>query len=483
MSLKFSMFPRTIRAKIVFWFTVIVTGILCVFSILVYLNLRNNLYEDTDNLLELKAEGVIDNIDEYWETQKLLKANGLNFGEIVSRELGEMPIDPKLADISFGIFSLQGARLASSERAVLTLSSHKALTEALAGKSSFENQGGGPGRKTIPGRVLTVPIIEEGNLICILQVFKSLRFIDAALKKLQVTILILIPLALILASATALLLANVIVSPLSRIIAAARHITAENLKSRIKAPNTDDEIRQLADTFNQMLAKLETSFSAQKQIVQDISHELRTPLTILKGEIEVVLKKLRSQDEYKTALSSNLEEIDKISRIVENLLMLARFDSQQMALDVKKIDLAGLLDGILADMRILADAKHLTFKSLLDPDIPVRADEAHLRRAVINILDNAIKYTPPGGTVSVTLEKRPDTAVISISDTGIGIAKKDLVLIFDRFYRADSSRSSTGFGLGLSLAKAIVEAHRGTLDVRSELHRGTTFVLSLPSVV
>jgi len=292
--------------------------------------------------------------------------------------------------------------------------------------------------------------------------------------------LLFLPASLLLAVVTGWLLADVTLRPLNSFIKTVRHISADRLSARVEAPATKDEMRLLADTFNDMLGKLEQAFAMQKQIVQDVSHELRTPLTILKGEIEVALKKVRSRDEYQSTLTSSLEEIDRINRMVENLLFLARFDSRQFVFELKEILLTPFLEVIINDVRVLADQKDIELKSELRADVFVRADRGNLKRAMINVLDNAVKYTPAQGTVVVSLTKQNDRAIIRVSDTGGGIEAARLPFVFDRFYRADTARASAGFGLGLSIAKAIVEAHRGSIEVTSVIGHGSVFTVSLP---
>jgi signal transduction histidine kinase len=233
-----------------------------------------------------------------------------------------------------------------------------------------------------------------------------------------------------------------------------------------------------------MLDKIERSFATQRHFMQDISHELRTPLTILKGELEVALKRDRSQDEYSSILRSNLEEINNINRIVENLLMLLRFDTGEAALKKESVDAAVLLESVINDLRAIATQKNLTV-TFLSGDIGkiiLEADKEKLRRAFINIIDNAIKYTPPNGNISVLLDKEKDYVKIVFKDTGMGIAKEDLPFIFDRFYRADKSRSDSSFGLGLSIVKSIVESHRGFVEAASRPGDGTEFTIRLPII-
>jgi heavy metal sensor kinase len=259
-----------------------------------------------------------------------------------------------------------------------------------------------------------------------------------------------------------------------------RQITAENLQLRLSLPDTKDEIKQLAETFNDMLEKINRSFVSQKQFIQDVSHELRTPLTVLKGELEVALKRDRSADAYRFILQSNLEEIDKIHRILEDLLVLARLDSEDTTLKKKPADIVQFIRDIVGDVEILTQQKGITISLHAGESVILDFDRERMRRVFFNILDNAIKFTPEHGNITLTLAKENHIIVIRVSDTGVGIPQEDLPFIFDRFYRADKSRSSEGFGLGLSITKSIIQAHKGAIACNSEPGRGTTFTISLP---
>jgi heavy metal sensor kinase len=265
-------------------------------------------------------------------------------------------------------------------------------------------------------------------------------------------------------------------------IATARQITAENMSLRIAPPETQDEIRELAETFNEMLEKIQQVFISQKQFIQDISHELRTPLTIMRGELEVALKRQRSVEEYSSILQSSLEETAKIGQLLENLLALARLDSSSVSLARDNADISAIMRDILDDMEILAHQKGIEIDFVSQEGIIIPIDKDQIMRSFINILENAIKYTPEKGRVSVEVIREDAYAFITISDTGIGIPEQDLPHIFDRFYQVDSSRSSAGFGLGLSIALSIIEAHGGSITVESTPKQGTTFLISLPMV-
>ena len=485
------MFPQTIKTKIILWFLFAMAGILLMFSLLVYTNLRSNLYADTDDLLELKAEGVVDYLEAYWKMEKeqallrgekmdlFLRINSLDFVEMAQRGVREIPVDPNLVDMSVQLFAANGVYLVGTKKVDgINRFPTDILEVAQRGKSFFLDM------STIPikSRAIVVPVMEGPKILCLVLVSKPLTFVYDSLRRLKMILFFLWPLSLGAAGLTGLFLARVVLKPLRQIIRIVQQITDGNLKARVMIPDTKDEIKRLADTFNVMLDELDRSFTTQRQMVQDISHELRTPLTILKGEIEVALKKVRSTEEYTTTLASSLEEINRINRIVENLLTLARFDSQQVPFRFERTSLPRVLTEIADEVRVLVEQKKIRAKVSLLPEAWVMADEGHLRRAVLNLLDNAIKYTPEQGQVDLSMDVQGGNVCLRIADTGMGIAQQDLPFIFDRFYRVDQARSSKGFGLGLSLAKTIIEAHHGRIEVQSVVSQGTVFSIFLPLV-
>jgi len=485
---------KAVRFKIIFWHTLTLTIIISLFSIFLYSNFKSNLYGDLDDLLQSKTEGIADSIDTYWETEKLdaLKAgikqdvfskiNNINFVKIAQRWVKEKSNDPRLINIIVQIFDADGNNIAASKNIPsITVLSKETLRFVLKGSGYFDNLNSElPDRKILSLRALTTPVIENNKIAYIVQVTSPLAQVDAVLNRLRFILSLLLPAAIFLTGVVGLFLAEIILRPLEKIIKTVRQITAENLKLRVDLPDTKDEIKRLADTFNDMLEKLDKSFSSQQQFIHDISHELRTPLTILKGELEVTLKKVRSQKEYESILFSSLEELNKINRITDNLLMLARFENKDVLLKIKSLDLNQLIQNILEDINILSEQKGIQINFSSEEGIILEADESQLRRAILNILDNAIKYTAEDRKIFVTIEKDNNDAKIKINDTGIGIAKENLPFIFDRFYRVDKSRNTNGFGLGLSIAKSIIEVHKGKIEVQSQLNQGTTFIIFLP---
>jgi heavy metal sensor kinase len=265
-------------------------------------------------------------------------------------------------------------------------------------------------------------------------------------------------------------------------IGTVRQITGANLDTRVTVPENMDEIRELAETFNDMLERINRSFAIQRQFMQDVSHELKTPLTVIRGEMEVALKRERSIHEYRDILESNLDEIKKINRILESLLALARFDSDAESLHKEPADITVLIKEILTDIEILALQKNIEITVISETsDRSVNIDKERMRRVFYNIFDNAIKYSGENGKIEIDIERINEEVFINISDTGPGISEEDIPYIFDRFYRADKARCSEGFGLGLSIAKSIVKAHGGNIEVKSRTGEGATFIISLPA--
>jgi heavy metal sensor kinase len=318
-------------------------------------------------------------------------------------------------------------------------------------------------------------------MVYIIQIASPLTSLFSTFKNLKLILFLLLPISIVFSGMMGALLAKLSLNPVNRIVDTMHQITAENLKLRITIPETKDEIRRLAETFNEMLDRLEKTFSSQRQFIEDLAHELKTPLSVLKGELEVTLKKLRTPREYESTLSSSLEEANRIIKIVEDLLMLAWYDSNMVPFDMAPLDIGLLFHDALEDIKILAEQKNIDLRLTSQGKAIVYGDGDKLKLLFFNILDNAMKYTPSGGKVFVEISEEKNQAKVIISDTGIGIPKDELPRIFERFYRINKARNQGGFGLGLSIAKSIVEAHRGIIEVESELDKGTTFKISLPS--
>lgn len=325
--------------------------------------------------------------------------------------------------------------------------------------------------------------VQVGSIQYAIEAGASTQQLDRSLEEFRALLFALGPAFLILAALGGHWLSRRALAPVDQITRAARDIGAQDLSHRLAVPQTRDELQRLTDTLNEMLSRLEAAFQRVTQFTADASHELRTPVSVMRTNAEITLRKPRSEEEYREALSRILEESEKVSHLIEELLQLARADSGSAALQMTRSDLNATLQNACRQASILAEAKHLQFsQSIPEQSLWVQADLASLERLFMILLDNAVKYTPSGGLVDVRLGSDDGFAVASIRDTGTGIAPEDIGHVFDRFYRADRARSreSGGTGLGLAIGRWIAEAHRGEIRVESEPAKGSTFEVRIP---
>jgi two-component system OmpR family sensor kinase len=267
--------------------------------------------------------------------------------------------------------------------------------------------------------------------------------------------------------------------PLEKITAAALKIASGDLSQRINVPDTESEFGRLAAVLNSTFARLETSFAQQRQFTSDASHELRTPISVLISEAQTTLARERSREDYRDALAASLDAAQKMRRLMESLLELARLDAGQETLRRDRINLAAIVQDSVKFVRALAAEARVQIHCEL-ADVPMSCDASRIAQVVTNLLTNAIKYNYVSGEIRITTRLEGRTAVLSVADTGQGIPPSSLPRVFERFFMADESRSAGNAGLGLSICKAIVEAHGGSIEVTSSLGRGSTFTVRLP---
>jgi heavy metal sensor kinase len=295
----------------------------------------------------------------------------------------------------------------------------------------------------------------------------------------------LIPIAILLASGGGYFLARKSLAPVVAMSSQAGRIGAANLHERLAVHNEKDELGHLARSFNSLLDRLGESFERQRRFMADASHELRTPVAILRGEAEVALsQQARSLDEYRESLSVLHQEAERLTHIVEDLFTLTRADAGQYPLQPRDFYLDELVTECVHSARTLALAKKITLTFDGASESPIHADESLLRRMILNLLDNAIKYTPEGGRATVACRRQGDEYILSITDTGTGIPVELQPRIFERFFRADEARSRSesnggGAGLGLAISRWIAEAHQGRLELTRSDSKGSTFTATL----
>jgi heavy metal sensor kinase len=324
--------------------------------------------------------------------------------------------------------------------------------------------------------------VSDGSRAYWVQVGTSLAPAERTLREFRLLLFLLVPAGVLLAGAGGWWMARHALRPVEALAAAAREIGIRQLDRRLPLRGTDDELDRMADTFNQTFARLQAAVEQMKQFTAAISHELRTPLTALRGEAEVTLLSARSTEDYRRVLASQLEEFDKLSHMVNELLTLARAEAGEIHLAFQPLNFSELVRSLSEQMEPVAAYKGVSLSVEREPDVSVSGDAQWLERVVLNLLDNAIKYTPSGGSVQVRIHEQDGEAQLDVRDTGIGIPAEAVPHLHERFYRVDPSRSKTvdGAGLGLSLVHWIVTAHRGRVQVDSDPGRGSRFTVALP---
>jgi heavy metal sensor kinase len=316
-------------------------------------------------------------------------------------------------------------------------------------------------------------------------VFAPLEEVDNQLRQLLSVLVVAVPVCLAAAGGLGYLLARKALAPMERLHRLTEEITADRLDRRLPVADPHDELGHLTRTINAMIARLERSFAEIRRFTADASHELRTPLTAIRTEAEVALGKSLAAADYQHLLGSILEECERLTRLTDQLLALSREEAGVARPVREPVDVGALVGRVTETMRPLADAKGLDLR--WEPTANGRlvpGDETRLREVFYNVLDNAIKYTPPGGRIVIRLVHQDRAAVVTLRDTGIGIAAEHLARVFDRFYRVDKGRSREqgGTGLGLSIAKTIVAAHGGRIELESSPGQGTTCTVTLPEL-
>ena len=464
----------SIRSKLTAWYVLLLGTILVLFSFFLFFFLSKRLYESVDTSLTVSAR-VVARSTQMSLNQTPFPGLDLFFDQFMGG--GNLNKFYKIYDGSGNIGSL--SKNFDASQFPLTQS---AYTRALEGNTSYETF-------TIsdnhPIRVITMPVIKGEKLIHLVQVGTSLKAVMDTLKNLQIFLWTTVPAVLVLTALVGRFMAKRALKPVSKITQTAKDIgSGADLSKRIPVPEAKDEIGQLALTFNTMMDRLESSFSQMRQFSSDASHELRTPLTVLKGQSELILGKERNPEEYQDVISSNLEEIQYMSKVLEDLFLLSKSDENQIVLDFKPVDLSLLIEEICKHAEIIASEKNIRVVIAYLERVQINGDPVRLRQMIWNVIQNGIKYTQQGGEVKIFVHEKEDVVILTVQDNGIGISEDDLPLIFNRFYRVDKARSRQvgGTGLGLSICKFIVDAHKGTIDIESKLGEGTKFKISLPKM-
>ncbi len=324
--------------------------------------------------------------------------------------------------------------------------------------------------------------LEENGHVLIAIAAEPLDGVEADLAAIRRAVFLALPLILALAGAGGYWFAARNLAPLDSMAAQASRISSNNLDARIDIGDAAQELTALEASFNELLGRIDLSFEGMRRFVADASHEIRTPVAVIRGEADVALAKDRGVGEYRESLSIILDESRRLSVLVDSLLNLAHADAGRVKLQNRPFYWNDLLAECCRSMQSLAAARSIDLSCRVASDIPFDGDEELLRRMTLNLLDNAIRYTPAGGRVTAELEAVNDGVLVRISDTGIGIPPEAAPHVFERFFRADKARTreNGGFGLGLAIVKWIAESHRGAVELVSQPGAGSVFTVTLP---
>jgi len=346
---------------------------------------------------------------------------------------------------------------------------------------------GSPGIRDVQtdrGRLrLTSTVITTGGGIYLVQVGTLLTRLDASLAEFDRVLAIRTAFGVIIAALMGFAFSGLALAPLRRLTGEATAIDIRNLQARLPVRGTRDELDQLADAFNQALARLERSVNDMRQFSAAVAHELRTPLAILRGEAEMALTTPLTPEKARERLASQIDEYDRLARLINQILMLARAEAGELSVDTVRVDLSEVTSHLAEQVEALADAKGITLAKNISAGLHVTGDAGWLERLLLILIDNAIKFTPAGGRVTIRVTALANATVLAIEDTGVGIAPDALPRVFEPFYRADAaqSRRSEGAGIGLALAKWIADAHHAEIRVISTPSTGTTVSVAFPS--
>jgi heavy metal sensor kinase len=468
---------RSLSFKLTLWYIVILGGIIILAGIFQYQSFKESLLDE----LDIKLLEIADETYETWYREQ-----GVSWEDAIKKitnrfqsyqpliqlvQLGEKDqkkIEKVIRDtqISEGSFLFDYRTYYRADRADIDSLVYETITEK--------------NLSPYPVRAILFPV-RGPNIV---QVGISLENTELDLRRLMIIMILAGSGLLLLASFGGNFIIRKALKPVKSVVHTAQEITADDLSLRIEAGQRQDEIGDLVDTFNDMISRLEKSVKKIKQFSGDVSHELRTPLTIIRGEIEVLLRKERSKEEYQKTLKSTLEEADYLERIIDDLFFLSRIDALEKKEFDKSVQLDEILLNVVESRELAAKKKNISFDIKKVEPAEIKGEEILLERMVANVIDNAIRYSQPGGKVEVSLAKKEGTPFIQVQDTGIGIPEESLPLIFDRFYVVDKSRfkETGGLGLGLSIVKQVADCHGAKIEVESEVNKGTSFLIRFQEV-
>lgn len=468
----------SIRTKLILWYSGLLTAIIIVFGVAVYGVTRWALLSTIDNTLETSIVQVLENsrasaIGQFGPpgqvTVALPQLDAFALSGVLVQVWDLSGGSPQLVTASSNVDDYREPMDDTALQKALPAEAPRSIYSTIY-KNAYE------------WRVLTHTLDIWGLRIAF-QVSMSSQPVAQASKVLVVIMAGGGVMGVMASVALGFWLSSRALKPINKITgAAARIAAADDLKTRLAWSGPMDELGRLTSVFNQMMQRLEHLFSVQQRFVADVSHELRTPLTAIRGNLDIIKRYGMDKD----SLDAIESETDRMTRLVADLLLLARADYGGLTLELEPLDADTIVSEVYREARVLAKAHDIRVQILDFEPVRVNGNADRIKQLMLNLVSNALKFTPEGGTITLNIRLEDYDCVLEVGDTGIGISPEDQARIFDRFYQADESRArktGEGAGLGLSIAKWIVDAHRGTISVRSEVGKGTTFVIKIPALV
>lgn len=448
---------------------------LCALGFFIYLRFSTQLYVSMDEVLKSKADGLIASIDLFWRLEGKDRNAHAEFISFAKTWVSEKSPESVLVNAVVQISDESGVIIAASRN--VNFGSGRPIK---AGQTATIEANFNDG-KTMRLRVYAQDVPEKKSPGYRILVGQPILVVDSAINNLRAALLLIIPAVLLFLALTITMIARRGLKPLNTVIASMERVGAQNMSERVSVRSGTREIEALGKSFDTMLERLDQAFTEQRAFIADLSHQIKTPLAIVKGQLETTLRRERSRKEYEEVLESGLEEIDTIARLIEKLLLLARYDSLEIKPDFHRLDLSSEIQNLVDDFSPLAQSRSLAIRLSIAPELYVWADSNMIRQVFINLFDNAVKYADPRTEISVSVQKTESGTRFSVHNFGPLISASDIPHLFERFRRFSSS-DIQGFGLGLSIVDSIAKQHGASIDVKSDATEGTEFSITFPPV-
>lgn len=452
-----------IRVRLTLWYVLLFATTFIVFSAYLLFRFQYSLRNTVDSSLQITVSNTIASLDQ----EDYIETNKLTFNPAGQPQM-ENP------DFVMRLLSTQNEVWDSYGNAQ-NISFSGPVKAGYSTQPETENEE--------EWRVFSQPVLDSnGQTIAWVQAAQSLGSVNDTVEDLRAQLFLGIPLVILFAGFGGYFLANRALRPIRQITKTAQEITARDLSRRLAYRGAMDEVGSLAETFDKMLERLQSSFERERRFTSDAAHELRTPLTVLKGQIEVTLNRQRHPAEYEKKLQELAAQVERLIRLSNGLLFLSRSDQSQLPFNPTSLNLSELLEVLVEQFQPLVLERELKIDRNISDELSVFGDSDHLIRLFMNLLENAFKYAPVGSQITITAAEKPAQTQVIIHNAGPGIPQEHLRHLFERFYRVDADRSSQtgGSGLGLAIAREIVRLHGGEIDIQSEPSQGVTVTVHLP---